>query len=220
MKYLQIVKWNEWQTFRTDRGTPPWIKVHRNLLTNPEWAALSDSEKGQLVSIWLIAADKDGRVPADEKLLQKVALLDKPPNINRFKDLEFLASSGCQDDVNSPQDDAPETETDKRQNKHFVHFDSESAFEEIWTDYPNPTGKQAAKKFFVKAVTSEDEFGEIHNSLKNYKAYVEKERIGGFKDLRWQGGSRWFNPKEWKNWLEIKPQKIERRPTGEQGVFL
>jgi len=211
MKYLQIVEWNKWQTFRTDRATPPWIKVHRNLLTNPEWASLSDSEKGQLVSIWLIAADKDGRVSADARLLQKVALLDKAPNINRFKELQFLAPIGCQDDVKAPQDDAPEKEKEKEKEKDFVHFDSDLAFEEIWADYPKATGKQAAKTFFVKSVTSEENFEEICLALNNYKSYVEKERFGGFKDLQWQGGSRWFNPKEWKNWLETVDKPKDNR---------
>ena len=46
---MKVSGWAKWQTFRTDRGTPPWIKVHRNLFSNPEWVSLSDAERGQLV---------------------------------------------------------------------------------------------------------------------------------------------------------------------------
>jgi len=53
---MKVKNWQRWQNYRKDRGTPPWIKVHRNLMTNQEWAELTDAEKGQLVSIWLIAA--------------------------------------------------------------------------------------------------------------------------------------------------------------------
>lgn len=83
--------WDKWQTFRKDRGAPPWIKVHRKLMTNPEWAVLSDAEKGQLVSMWLVAADNNGRLPsADTLVLRKICQLDEAPNISKFKDLGFI----------------------------------------------------------------------------------------------------------------------------------
>lgn len=83
--------WDKWQTFRKDRGAPPWIKVHRKLMTNPEWAVLSDAEKGQLVSMWLVAADNNGRLPsADMLVLRKICQLDEAPNISKFKDLGFI----------------------------------------------------------------------------------------------------------------------------------
>jgi hypothetical protein len=93
-KTISISNWDKWQTFRKDRGTPSWIKVHRSLFSNPEWSVLSDSEKGQLLSIWLLAADKNGTVPLEPKLIQKMCMLDDAPNINRFIDLGFLLPSG------------------------------------------------------------------------------------------------------------------------------
>lgn len=88
---LMMKNWDKWQTFRKDRGAPPWIKVHRRLMTNPEWAVLSDAEKGQLVSMWLVAADNNGRLPsADTLVLRKICQLDEAPNINKFKDLGFI----------------------------------------------------------------------------------------------------------------------------------
>ena len=53
MKTLKITGWEEYQTFRKDRGAPPWIKVYRTLLTSEKWSFLTDAEKGQLISIWL-----------------------------------------------------------------------------------------------------------------------------------------------------------------------
>ena len=92
---MDITNWDKWQTFRKDRGTPPWIKVYRNLLSNEEWVSLSDEEKGQLVSIWLLAADKRGSIPESSKTIMRMAMLDSEPNINKFIELGFL-SSGCQ----------------------------------------------------------------------------------------------------------------------------
>ena len=116
---MKISKWDQWQTFRKDRGTPPWIKVYRNLLSNEEWVELSDEEKGQLVSIWLLAADKGGEIPDSPKTIQRMAMLDKPPKLNKFIELGFLESNDSQvtttcqpldnhENNPCPQVDAPE----------------------------------------------------------------------------------------------------------------
>ena len=109
---MKISNWDIWQTFRKDRGTPPWIKVYRNLLSNEQWVELSDSEKGQLVSIWILAADKDGTIPDSPKMIQRMAMLDSKPNLSKFIDLGFMTTT-CQPDGNHeikpcPQVDAPE----------------------------------------------------------------------------------------------------------------
>ena len=113
---MKIKNWDRWQTYRKDRGTPPWIKVHRNLFSNPEWAELTDAEKGQLVSIWVLAADKSGEIPGSSVAIQKMCALDAKPNLSKFIDLGFLESD-CQPHGNQlvttcPQLDAPETETE------------------------------------------------------------------------------------------------------------
>lgn len=92
---LKINDWDEWQTFRKDRGSPPWIKLHRKLMTCPKWAVLSDAEKGQLISIWIVAADKNGEIPDDPTVLMKICMLDKKPNINKFIDLGLMTPT-CQ----------------------------------------------------------------------------------------------------------------------------
>jgi len=95
---MHIHNWHKWQMNRRDRAQPPWIKIHRIVLRDPSWAQLTDAEKGQLVSLWIVAADKDGILPDDPKILRKVAGLDDEPDIEKFKALGFIDS--CQDDVN------------------------------------------------------------------------------------------------------------------------
>jgi len=111
---MKVSNWDTWQTFRKDRGTPPWIKVYRNLLSNPEWVSLTDAEKGQLISIWILAADKSGSIPDSPRLIQRMAMLDDPPNINKFIELKFLTPTRQPDDNQAvtacPQVDPPETE--------------------------------------------------------------------------------------------------------------
>lgn len=90
MKKLRVHDWGVWQTFRTDRGAPPWIKVHRSLMTSQKWASLSDAEKGQLISMWIVAADNAGDIPADPFFLRKICQLDAEPDLEKFISLGFL----------------------------------------------------------------------------------------------------------------------------------
>lgn len=115
MEYLKIRNWEKWQTYRKDRGQPPWIKVHRRLMRKPKWVQLTDSERGQVVSLWLLGADRDGLIPDSAKLIQKLCYLTKPPNLKKFVDLRFLETTKCQpkDDsptTNNPQNDQPKAE--------------------------------------------------------------------------------------------------------------
>ena len=116
MEYLHVRDWSDWQSYRKDRGTPPWIKIHRQLMTSAKWAVLSDSEKGQLVSMWIAAADKKGRIPDDADLIRKICMLDDAPNLSKFIDLGYLVSDGCHGDAKTATkrqpSDAPETETE------------------------------------------------------------------------------------------------------------
>lgn len=112
---LRVKNWDKWQSYRKDRGQPPWIKIHRRILRNPEWVSLSDAERGQLVSIWLLAADRDGELPGDAAIIQKLCFMNKAPNIKKFQELQFLENDGCQDDAKvTPtrrQHDSPKAET-------------------------------------------------------------------------------------------------------------
>jgi hypothetical protein len=90
MNYLTVRKWDEWQSYRKDRQQPPWIKLHRELLRNPEWISLSDTQRGQLVSIWMLAADKNGRIPDDANLIQRMCYMQKAPDLNLLIELGFL----------------------------------------------------------------------------------------------------------------------------------
>jgi hypothetical protein len=116
MEYLQVRNWDKWQTYRKDRGQPPWIKIHRRLMRNIEWVSLDDAERGQLISMWLLAADHNGVIPASPKTIQKLCFLSNPPNLSKFIELDFLTPNGCHGDANLTsdwlQDDTPKAEAE------------------------------------------------------------------------------------------------------------
>lgn len=90
MKYLRVRNWERWQTFRNDRGPPPWIKLYRDLLHDVEFIALTASQRGELVSIWLLAGAKNGRVPYDASWIKQQAGLRRVPDLDWFIERGFF----------------------------------------------------------------------------------------------------------------------------------
>jgi hypothetical protein len=84
-----------------------------------KWVALSDAERGQLISIWILAADDNGRIPSCSKLVQKLCYLDSEPNLKKLLD-QGLLEGDAKVTPERRQHDAPEAETEaeiKKQNK-------------------------------------------------------------------------------------------------------
>ncbi len=90
MEWLVVSNWKRWQTYRADRGQPPWIKIHRCVMRNVDWVTLTDSERGQLVAMWLLAADRDGVIPASAEMIQKLCLMTDKPDIDKFIQYGFI----------------------------------------------------------------------------------------------------------------------------------
>jgi len=142
---MKVTNWDKWQSFRKDRGTPPWIKLHRNLFSNPEWVSLSDAERGQLVVIWLLSAEKNGQVPDDPQLVAKMGMMSDAPDLTKFAELGFLTTT-CQPlDVKvTHQSRVEKSRVEKsREEKHSVIASPPvkpkaypKEFESFWLAYP------------------------------------------------------------------------------------
>lgn len=127
MQYLRIKNWEKWQSYRKDRGQPPWIKVHRCLMRNLDWVSLTDAQRGQLVAIWMLAADHNGVIPASPEIVQKLCYMSEPVDLQLFIEKGFIvddanvASTWRQDDANVAstwrQHVTPETETETEAEK-------------------------------------------------------------------------------------------------------
>ena len=90
---IKIRNWKKWQSYRGDRGQPPWIKVHRALMRDPNWVTLSDALRGQLVALWLLAADRNGVIPASPELIKKLCFMDAEPDLNVLAEKGFLVGA-------------------------------------------------------------------------------------------------------------------------------
>jgi hypothetical protein len=66
---LRIKNWAQHQHYKT--RNPPWIKIHNQLLMDPDWHALSGDQAKFLIQLWLVVSQiggDDGELPSIEKL--------------------------------------------------------------------------------------------------------------------------------------------------------
>ena len=77
-QFLRIREWKRFQHYK-DRD-PPWIKLHRELLTSQTWVSLDDASRVLAVALMLLAAGTDNNNPADAAYLKRVAYLNGEPD--------------------------------------------------------------------------------------------------------------------------------------------
>ena len=142
MKYLHVTNWKKWQTFRKDRGLPNWIKLYRDLLQNPEWAALNDAQRGQLVTIWLLAGSHDGDIPSSPLVLKKLGHMDTEPDIALFQTLGFIEVTEDGNQVVTER--LPDGDHLPAQKRREENRKEENRGEELFEDEKTPTPQPIA----------------------------------------------------------------------------
>jgi len=195
MATLKMHEWEGWQTFRKDRGTPPWIKVYRSLLSSSKWAALTDAEKGQLVSIWMVAADNNGEITADPRVIMKICQLDTIPSIQKFIDLRLMATT-CQPDGNqvvtvsaephvnlTHQSRVEESRVEEKktmgENPPVSVPSKENLFDIFWKEYPKKKKRGDAEKAWKAAKITPGFFPELLGAIKKQKQSPDWLKDGG-----------------------------------------
>jgi len=85
--------------------------VHRRLLQDPNFVQLTDGQRGQLMTMWIVAADRGGALPESPAMIRKLCQMDAEPDLQVFVSLGFLES----DAIVTPtrrQHDHPEAEAE------------------------------------------------------------------------------------------------------------
>ena len=111
---IRIKNWSKHQHFK-DR-TPPWIKLYRDILDDPDWHELTGDDAKMLVNLWLLASEdenKSGSLPD----VRRIAFRLRTTVSKTEQQLLRLKHWLVQDDINAIseqyQDDAPETERER-----------------------------------------------------------------------------------------------------------
>ena len=118
MSRIRIKNWSRHQHFK-DR-TPPWIKLYRELLNDPDWHDLDGDTSKVLIGLWLIASEDEthqGLLPDVRKLAFRLRISERSLN----QALTKLSAWVIQDDIavisGRYQVDALETEERPRATK-------------------------------------------------------------------------------------------------------
>jgi hypothetical protein len=108
---MRIKNFAKFQHFK-DR-TPPWVKLYRDILDDPDWHELDPAAAKVLVMLWLIASEdetKQGTLPPVKKLSFRLRISEKQLDQSLTKLSHWLEHDDIELISERYQHDAPETE--------------------------------------------------------------------------------------------------------------
>lgn len=217
---LRIKDFSKFQHFK-DRN-PPWVKLYRDILDDPDWHELDGESAKILVMLWLIASEdetKQGLLPDNRKLRFRLRITEKTleQSINKLSHwLEQVDIDAISDryQLDAPERAGEETETET-ETEHSSPSASESAddgFATFWQQYP----KKAAKPQALKAWKKIKPAGQLLDSL---MTALEKQKVSS--DWLKDGGqfiphpATWLNGRRWEDealTAASQPQAPARNP--------
>ncbi len=194
MKRLRVKNWDQFQHFK-DR-CPPWIKLYKDLLDDPDWHELSGDQAKVLVMLWLVASEdcgKEGGLPEIKKLAFRLRI-----NEHKLKSyIQQLSHWLIHDDIATIseryQDDAPETETET---EGETETDALIPFGEFWDLYPRKQNKASAQKAWKKLKVNQALFEQIQTTLQWQQESRDWQKDGG-QFIPY--GSTWLNQRRWED---------------------
>lgn len=175
----RIKNWDKFQHFKDRR--PPWIKLYRDLLDDPDWFALSGNDAKNLTMLWLIASEDDtkqGLLPSAGKIAFRLRI-----SLDQTKQLLIRLSQWVlQDDITAIssvyQVGPPETETYREETETELSIKDdwpEDFRERFWRAYPRRIGKTAAiRKLEVVRRSGEISFARLLCSVGKIDTRDEK----------------------------------------------
>lgn len=86
--FYRVKNWGSYQHYR-DRS-PPWIKLHRELLTSETWITLDDASRVLAIACMLVAAATDNKIPTNPAYIKRVAYLNGDPDFSALIGAQFI----------------------------------------------------------------------------------------------------------------------------------
>lgn len=216
-RFFSIRNWKRFQHYK--ERNPPWIRLYRDLLRDRGYQKLSDTCRGHLVGLLILAAGSDNRIPDDQAWLRH-ELCTKLPI-----DLKSLAATGWI--VYEEQSDSdvlaePHLLADRGQldapshliPSHIIPHEQVGVadlvasptsgppgFAEFWELYPKKLGKQDAEKAWVKANLN-GQTEAILSALRTQKGWADWVKDEG-QFIPYP--ATWINGKRWKDEITTEP---------------
>ena len=200
---MKIKNWSRFQHFKDRR--PPWIKLYRDLLDDPDWHELDAEAAKILVSLWLLASedeDQEGKLPAPNRIAFRLRL-----PINKINQaLNKLDHWLYYDDINQISDryqlDAPETETETYTERE-KEIDALDGFDEFWKIYDFSKNKPAARKAWARIKPSVELQLDIYSAA---RSYVQSTPDKQFR----KHASTWLNAEGWNDEVVVRQEQPKK----------
>lgn len=205
---LRIKNWSKHQHFK-DR-TPPWIKLYREILDDPDWHDLDGSSVKVLVSLWLIASEDEthcGVLPNSRKLAFRLRINEVKLNQELNKLTQWLIRDDIAPISEGYRVDAPETETETETES----LSRDDMFERFWKAYPKKAAKPVALREWKNA--------KINGEFESVLAALEVKKTS--PDWIKENGAFIPHPAKWikeKRWLDDVHRPITT--TAIQGSYI
>jgi hypothetical protein len=200
---VAIRNWKKFQHFKDRR--PPWIKLYRDLLDDPDWHEMSGDDAKTLVMLWMIASEDEGRLPDTRKLAFRLRISNSKAEqlVNRLS--KWLIQDDIKPTSGRYQDDAPETEGETETQEEgetelraVAKATRPDPFEDFWKIYPKRDGanpKAPARKKYLAALKAGASSEDI---LAATKRFAEEARSKGQigtpyvpQAITWLNQQRW-----------------------------
>lgn len=189
---LYVRNWTRFQHYK-DR-TPPWIKLHWELLASEDWVTLDDASKLLAVVCMLVASRHDGKIPNNPGYIKRVAYLTKRPNLKPLIDCGFLSKTQADDTEGkrTQANDTTETETEEIREER-ISSDSDSDFDAWYAAYPRHEAKGQARKAYRTARKKADGETLLAGAKGAAQHYANAEKRFVPLPATWLNGERWLD---------------------------
>lgn len=190
MKLLRVKNWERFQHYK--RRSPPWIKLHRELLNDFAFQSLNDASRSHLMLIWVLAAGTDGTVPANAKFI--AARIGASSAI----DLDALTGSGLLELI---EDGAPEHQPkEKPKRERAKHSPLNGKFEEFYNAYPKKKNRADAERAWLSLSPDETLCARMATAIEAQKQTDDWRRENG-KFIPYPAS--WLNGRRWEDEVKV-----------------
>lgn len=197
--------WGKFQHYK-DRS-PPWIKLHREILDDREFMLLPIASKALAPLLWLLASEsKDGSFDAsEEELIFRLRVTSKDlaglkPLIDKgFFVVASDALAGCQQDARPEGEGEGETEVN-------ILREVVNRFSDFWEIYPKKKSKGDAEKAWKAIKPNEQLVAAILNAVEVAKTSEQWLSDDG-KYIPYPAS--WLRAKGWEDDVESSRVKVD-----------
>ena len=209
---LRIKNWSKHQHFK-DR-TPPWIKLYRDILDDPDWHDLDGDSAKILISLWLIASEDDshtGVLPDERRLAFRLRISEKQLKIHLNKLSNWLIRDDIETISDRHQSDAPERAGEETETEGETEGETESCavpaqrdglmsrFERFYVEYPKKKNRGEAEKAWKALKPDEDLTEKIIAAVKVARTTHDWTKEGGqFAPYP----AKWLRVKGWEDQID------------------